>query len=166
MTGTEHTSTADLDTAARIERLGAQDTEVRFDAFTHDDAIAVGERVIQLARERGQTISTSVWLGEQLVFQAALAGTTADNDGWMNRKAAVVRRFDKASLHITEQMHAYGIEDIAAARMVDPVRYAFNGGAFPIRIGTAQVGVVVASGVDDFVEHDLVVEALRHHMSR
>ncbi len=119
-----------------------------------------------MARERGQSISTSVWLGEQLVFQAALAGTTtADNDGWMNRKAAVVRRFDKGSLHITEQMHAYGIDDIAQARMVDPKQYAFNGGAFPIRIGTAQVGVIVASGVNDFAEHDIVVEALLCHMN-
>jgi uncharacterized protein (UPF0303 family) len=164
MSTTEPRTTADLDTADRLELLAAQDAEVRFASFTHDDAIAVGQRVITLARERGQTISTSVWLGEQLVFQAALAGTSADNDGWMNRKVAVVRRFDKASLHIAEQMHAYGIEDIAQARMVDPMDYAFNGGAFPIRIGTAQVGVIVASGVNDFVEHDLVVEALLHHL--
>ncbi|ROP72612.1 heme-degrading domain-containing protein [Curtobacterium sp. PhB115] len=160
------TGTADLDTTARLELLATQDVEVRFSDFTHDDAIALGQRIITLARERQQTISTSVWLGEQLVFQAALAGTSADNDGWMNRKVAVVRRFDKASLHIAEQMHAFGIEDIAHARMVDPMDYAFNGGAFPIRVGSAQVGVVVASGVDDFVEHDLVVEALRAHLER
>lgn len=160
------TSTADLDTTDRLALLAEQDAEIRFTSFTHDDAIAVGQRVIDLARERGQTISTSVWLGEQRVFQAALAGTNADNDDWMDRKVAVVRRFDKASLHITEQMHAHGIEDIARARMVEPMDYAFNGGAFPIRIGTAQVGVIVASGVNDYVEHDLVVEALSQHAAR
>lgn len=157
------TSTADLDSTARLELLAEQDRDVRFRSFTHDDAIAVGEHIIALARERQQTISTAVWLGEQLAFQAALAGTSADNDGWMRRKAAVVRRFNKASLHITEEMTAYGIEDIARARMVDPMDYAFNGGGFPIRVGSAQVGVVVASGVNDYVEHDLVVESLRAH---
>lgn len=152
--------------ANKLDRLQREDDEVRFDRFDHDDAIAVGERVIELARSRDLNISTSVWLGEQLVFQAALAGTTADNDGWMNRKAAVVRRFDKASLLVAENLAAYGITDPATARMVDPMQYAFNGGAAPIRIGATQVGVVVASGVNDDVEHDLVIEALRAHLDR
>lgn len=145
--------------------LTREDTELRFAAFEHDDAISVGQRVIDLARQRELTISVAVWLGEQLVFQAALAGTTADNDGWMNRKAAVVRRFDKASLLVAEQMAAYGIDDPATARMVDPMLYAFNGGAVPIRIGATQVGVAVASGVNDEVEHALVVEALRAQLA-
>lgn len=152
------------DTTEKLIILTAQDGELRFTSFVHDDAIAVGQRIIELARHRQQTISTSVWLGEQLVFQAALAGTTADNDGWMNRKAAVVRRFDKASLLVAEQLAAHGFDDPAAARMVDPMLYAFNGGAVPIRIGATQVGVVVASGVNDDVEHELVVEALRAHL--
>jgi uncharacterized protein (UPF0303 family) len=153
------------DNSAKLATLAAQEDELHFADFTHDDAIAVGLRVIELARGRSQTISTSVWLGEQLVFQASLAGTTADNDSWMNRKAATVRRFDKASLLVAEQMASYGIDDPATARMVDPMTYAFNGGAFPIRVGSRQVGVAVASGVNDDVEHDLVVEALRAHLA-
>jgi uncharacterized protein (UPF0303 family) len=144
--------------------LAEQDQRLRFAKFEHDDALAVGSRAIELARSRGLTISTSVWLGEQLVFQAALAGTTADNDGWMNRKVATVRRFDVASLFIMKRMEAYGVTDPAKARGVDPLAYAFNGGAVPIRIGATQVGVMVASGVNDYVEHDLVVEVLEAHL--
>jgi uncharacterized protein (UPF0303 family) len=155
-----------LDSPDMLATLAEQDATIRFTSFTHDDAIEVGLRVISFARERAQTISTSVWLGEQLVFQAALAGTSADNDGWMNRKCATVRRFDIASLTIAKRMEAYGIDDPAAARMVDPMLYAFNGGAVPIRIGPTQVGVVVASGVNDFVEHDLVIEALTAHLAQ
>lgn len=146
--------------------LAEQDQRLRFPGFVHDDALAVGYRIVELARSRNLTISTSVWLGEQLVFQAALAGTSADNDSWMNRKAAVVRRFDKASLFVAAQLEAYGFTDPAAARMVDPMLYAFNGGAVPIRVGATQVGVAVASGVSDQVEHDLVVEALEAHLGR
>ena len=149
-----------------LATLKEQDDQLRFPSFIHDDALAVGNHLIDLAHSRNLTISTSVWLGEQLVFQAALTGTTADNDGWMNRKAAVVRRFDTASLFVAEQLKAYGFTDPAAARMVDPMQYAFNGGAVPIRIGATQVGVMVASGVNDYVEHDLVVETLQAHLSR
>ncbi|AMM19401.1 hypothetical protein AX769_03680 [Frondihabitans sp. PAMC 28766] len=153
-----------LDAPDLLATLTEQDQRLRFTQFEHDDALAVGARIIELARSRTQTISTAVWLGEQLVFQAALAGTSADNDGWMNRKAATVRRFDTSSLGIMKRMEAYGITDVASARMVDPMLYAFNGGAVPIRIGATQVGVVVASGVNDFVEHDLVVEVLDEHL--
>ncbi|MCU1530309.1 MAG: hypothetical protein JWP75_4072 [Frondihabitans sp.] len=155
-----------LDAPDMLATLNEQDARLRFTRFGHDDALAVGARVIELARSRNQTISTSVWLGEQLVFQAALAGTSADNDGWMNRKSATVRRFDTASLLIMKKMEAYGVDDPATARMVDPMLYAFNGGAVPIRIGATQVGVVVASGVNDYVEHDLVVEVLDEHLTR
>lgn len=153
-----------LDAPDLLVALTEQDQRLRFTTFEHDDALAIGARIIELARSREQTISTAVWLGEQLVFQAALAGTSADNDGWMNRKAATVRRFDTSSLGIMKRMEAYGITDVASARMVDPMLYAFNGGAVPIRIGATQVGVVVASGVNDFVEHDLVVEVLDEHL--
>jgi uncharacterized protein (UPF0303 family) len=154
-----------LEAPDMLATLTEQNERLRFAKFDHDDAIAVGNRVIALARSREQTISTAVWLGEQLVFQTSLAGTTADNDGWMNRKAAVVRRFDIASLTIVKRMAARGITDVAAARMVDPMLYAFNGGAVPLRIGATQVGVIVASGVNDYVEHDLVVEALDAHLA-
>lgn len=153
-----------IDISNKLATLATQDRELRFPSFVHDDALAVGQHVIDLSRERDLTIATAIWLGEQLVFQAALSGTTADNDGWMNRKVAVVRRFDKASLFVAEQMASYGITDPATARMVDPMLYAFNGGAVPIRIGATQVGVAVASGVNDDVEHDIVVEALKRHL--
>ena len=96
-----------------LAALAEQDRQLRFPTFVHDDALAVGLQVIELARARELTVSTWVWLGEQLVFQAALAGTSADNDGWMNRKVAVAWRFDKASLFLAAQLAAYGIADPA-----------------------------------------------------
>ncbi|RKR73456.1 heme-degrading domain-containing protein [Frondihabitans australicus] len=154
------------DLPAMLVTLDEQEARLRFASFGHDDAYTVGSRLIDLARSRGLTISTSIWLGEQRVFQAALAGTSADNDGWMDRKCATVRRFDVSSLLIMKRMEAYGVDDPARARMVDPMAYAFNGGAVPLRIGPTQVGVMVASGVNDFVEHDLVVEVLDEHLAR
>ena len=49
------------DEADIVAALRAQDERLRFTSFDHDDAIAVGTRIIVLARERAQTISTSVF---------------------------------------------------------------------------------------------------------
>ena len=145
-------------------RLEAEEAELRFTRFEHDDAVAVGLHLLSAAQERGQTIAAAVWLGEQTVFQFALAGTSADNDRWLARKAATVRRYDASSSLVASRWADYGrIPDAAVG--VDSIQYAFAGGAVPIRIGATQVGVAAATGVNDFVEHDLVVEALRARLA-
>ncbi|WP_036318686.1 heme-degrading domain-containing protein [Microbacterium indicum] len=153
------------DEKREIEALAGEDARVRFARFEHDDALAVGQRIIALARERGLTIAASVWLGQQLVFHGALAGTSADNDGWMIRKVATVRRYDASSQLVRRRWATAGVTTASEALGLDPLVYTLSGGAVPIRIGATQVGVVVASGVDDEVEHALVVEALKEHLA-
>ncbi|MBK0296798.1 hypothetical protein IAE22_33325, partial [Bacillus sp. S34] len=46
-----------LATNDTLTLLTREDTELRFAAFEHDDAIGVGQRVIELARQRELTIS-------------------------------------------------------------------------------------------------------------
>jgi uncharacterized protein (UPF0303 family) len=148
-----------------LEELDEQDRRLRFDRFDHDDAWEVGSWIVAAARERGHTIATAIWLGEQRVFHASLAGTAADNDIWIERKAAVVRRYDASSMRMMKMLESRSAEPPGARMGVDPIRYAFNGGALPVRIGPTQVGVVVATGVNDYAEHDLVVEALEHRLA-
>lgn len=140
-------------------RLQAEDRELYFQTFDHEDAIAVGLTLLSAALEGGQSIAAGVWLGEQSVFQLGVAGTSADNDHWLHRKAATVRRYDASSFLAAARWADYGrIHDVAVG--VDTIRCAFAEGAVPIRIGRTQVGVVAATGVNDFIEHDLVVESL------
>jgi uncharacterized protein (UPF0303 family) len=145
-------------------RLEAEEQELRFARFEHDDAIAVGEHILAAAREHGYSIASAIWLGEQSVFSFALAGTSHDNDHWLERKRATVRRYDASSFLVASRWAGYGRQPDAAVG-VDTIRYAFAGGAVPIRIGATQVGVVGATGVNDFVEHDLVVAALRSRLA-
>lgn len=146
-----------------FERLESEEAGLRFPRFDRTDAIAVGLAMLQAAQEREQSIAAAIWLGEQQVFRFALPGTSADNDHWLDRKAATVRRYDASSFLVAARWAAYGrLPDAAVG--VDTIRYAFAGGAVPIRIGATQVGVVAATGVNDFVEHDLVVEALRSRL--
>ncbi|NQX11555.1 heme-binding protein [Microbacteriaceae bacterium VKM Ac-2855] len=153
---------SDTDLLAELQR---QDERLRFSVFAHRDAWAVGCRIVELATEREQSIAASIFLGEQQVFHAALPGTAADHDHWMLRKVAVVRRYDASSQLIRKRWASYGITEPHERLGLDPIAYTFSGGAVPIRIGATQVGVVVASGVTDEVEHDLVTEALEWHLA-
>lgn len=142
-----------------VDELAAQERPLDFDRFGHADAWRLGQRLVRMASEQDVSITAAIWLGEQRVFQVGMAGTCADNDHWMERKAALARRYDASSWLTTQRMRARGVED-AAQIGLDPSVYTINGGAVPIRVRGSQVGVVVASGVNDEFEHELVVAAL------
>jgi uncharacterized protein (UPF0303 family) len=105
-------------------------------------------------------------LGEQRVFHTALDGSSADNDEWLARKMAVVRRYGRSSLGVGEQFRVAG-KDFDADSRLDTARFAAHGGAFPLTLtGGELVGVVGVSGLPQREDHALVVEQLRIYLGR
>jgi uncharacterized protein (UPF0303 family) len=143
--------------------LAEQERRLDFTSFDRLDAWRLGTRIVETALERGLAITAAVWLGEQRVFHVGLPGTSADNDQWMDRKAAMVPRYDVASLRTRRRFHGYGVTTELAIVGLDPTRHSLSGGAFPIRVHGALVGVAVVSGIDDDTDHALVVEGLDAH---
>jgi len=146
-----------------VDELVDQDRSVDFDRFSHADAWGVGHQIVALAEEQGVAITAAIWLGQQRVFHVGLAGTSADNDHWMERKAALVRRYDASSWLVTQRWGSYGLEQASPLIGLDPAVYTFGGGGFPIRVRGTTVGVVAVSGADNQTDHDLARAALRAH---
>ena len=71
-----------------------------FVRFDHDDAWRIGSALVARCRSDNLPVTISIWLGQQKVFHAALPGTSADNDDWVEKKARVVRRFARSSLEV------------------------------------------------------------------
>jgi uncharacterized protein (UPF0303 family) len=91
----------------------------------------------------------------------ALVGTTADNDGWIERKVNVVNRFGASSYLIGRRLAASGTA-LDHALGVEPALFAAHGGAFPIRIADVGViGTVTVSGLPQSEDHAFVVEMIR-----
>ena len=105
-------------------------------------------------------MAISVRRNGQRLFHAALPGASADNDGWLARKCAVVDRYGRSSLRVGEQFRVDGGSFDTDSRL-DPSAYAAHGGAFPILVrGTGCVGTVAVSGLPELEDHRLVVDAL------
>ena len=131
------------------------------DRFDLDDAWRLGSGLAERCRSQGFPVTISIQMGEQRVFHAALPGTSADNDSWIDRKARVVRRFGCSS-HAVDERHVEGdpgrfYSDFA----LSPSQYAPTGGAVPIRVRGTLVGVLAVSGLESSEDHDLAVSALR-----
>lgn len=143
--------------------LTAQESELAYAQFDHASAWQLGSVLVELGRQRGLAIGIGIDLGEQEVFRCGLPGSSADNDSWLRRKFAVVRRYNHSSLLMATVTQ--GVPDRMSALGLSSERYALAGGGFPLRVGGALVGCVGVSGLTDVDDHALVVEALRLHQA-
>ncbi|WP_369135241.1 heme-degrading domain-containing protein [Modestobacter sp. I12A-02662] len=149
-----------------LAELAAHEEELQLTRFTNDDAWDLGTALVARARERQLPVAVDVSRNGQQLFHAALPGTSADNDAWIRRKAAVVDRFGHSSLYVGQRSREAGTT-FEAEFGLDPERYAAHGGAFPLLVrDVGAVGVVVVSGLPQVEDHRLVVAVLRELVGR
>lgn len=149
-----------------LDELAAQESTLVFDRFDDDTAWAVGVALRDAARAAGLPVAISIRRNGQRLFHAALPGASADNDGWLERKSAVVDRYGHSSLYVGEEFRAAGKTFEDSSRL-DPNRYAAHGGAFPVIVrDVGCVGTVAVSGLPQREDHRLVVETLATFLGR
>jgi uncharacterized protein (UPF0303 family) len=131
------------------------------DRFDHDTAWRVGSALAERCRSAGLGVTIAIWLGEQRVFHAALPGTSADNDRWTERKAAVVRHFGLSTAEVHARYAADDVETFLRVFALPIERYFPAAGAVPLRVAGTVVGVLAVSGLAGEEDHDLAVDALQ-----
>lgn len=143
------------------EQIVRDEQELVLDRFTKADAWELGSRMREAAVARGLPIVIGIVVGQQVVFRAALDGSSADNDGWLERKTAVALRYGRSSLGVGESFRVKGQEFETHSRL-DPARYAAHGGVLPLTVeGVGVVGAVGVSGLPQLEDHAFVVDQLR-----
>ncbi|WP_411701281.1 heme-degrading domain-containing protein [Conyzicola sp.] len=148
------------DFAAQIAEIEQQEARLQFTRFTHADALELGLLLVRLGTERSLGITIDITKGEQQVFHVSLAGTTADNDDWVDRKTRTVKRYSASSFLVGRRFKLEN-KDFNASSGLPLSLFAAHGGCFPIVIRDAgMVGTVTVSGLAQADDHALVVEAL------
>lgn len=146
------------------EFLGKQFTDLRFSSFGHEDGLALGHKLLELAEKKGWAVALSVTLGDHEIFHYCLPGTTTVNDEWIIKKRNLVVMLGEPTFLIGQRLAAEGktVEDLG----VSSDGFAAHGGGYPIMVGDDMVGQVIVSGVPQQVDHALAVEALSSLLSR
>ena len=149
-----------------LDELEAQEARLVFDRFDDDTAWALGTALRDAASAAELPVAISVRRNGRLLFFAALPGSSADNEGWLARKCAVVDRYGHSSLRVGEQFRVDGKSFDTDSRL-DPSRYAAHGGAFPVLLNqTGCIGTVAVSGLPQRDDHQLVVDAIEQVLGR
>jgi uncharacterized protein (UPF0303 family) len=140
--------------------LAKQLLTLRFAGIDLETTWRIGSLLRQAGVDAGLPIAIDVAVGLQTAFHAALPGSSADNDAWARRKAAVADRYIDSSLAVGLKFDRDQGGFDAACRL--PLgEYAAHGGAFPLLLATGiPVGHVVVSGLPSIHDHALVVTAI------
>ena len=149
-----------------MDELATHESELVFDRFDDDTAWRLGVALRDAALAAGHPVAISIRRNGQRLFHAALPGASADNDGWLERKSAVVDRYGQSSLRVGEGFRARGRSFEDDSRL-DPRAYAAHGGAFPVTVrDVGCVGTVAVSGLPQVEDHRLVVDVLREFLGK
>ena len=111
-----------------LDELVEQESRLLFDHFNEDTAWALGVTLREAALAAVLPVAISIRRNGQRLFHAALPGSSADNDGWLERKSAVVDRYGRSSLRVGEQFRVDGGSFDANSRL-NPSEYSAHGGA-------------------------------------
>jgi uncharacterized protein (UPF0303 family) len=144
----------DLFTVADQERL------VQFETFNADTAWAVGTALRADAIARNAAMTFEIQVAGRVLFACSTFNASAGQADWIRRKRSTVMRFGKSSYAVGLQLKLEG-KDFAARHELSLADYAAHGGGFPIVLkGSGLVGTVVSSGLDQRIDHTMVVQAL------
>jgi uncharacterized protein (UPF0303 family) len=145
---------------ALIASLEAQEKRLVFTRFDNADAWRLGSAMVAVAVERALPVTVDIRRHGQQLFHAALPGTTAENDSWIERKVNVVNRFSAASYLVGRRLAARG-SALDEALGVEPRLFAAHGGSFPVRVkDVGVVGTVTVSGLPQADDHAFVTEMI------
>ncbi len=144
--------------------LDMQEEILQFSHFTNEDAIALGNYMLQEAVKKELSISISIRrCNGAVIYQAMREGTNLDNISWMNRKFNTVLRTEVSSL--SWFMRLKQNDQTMADKFMDENIYACVGGGFPIRVEDAGVvGVILVSGMNHVQDHDFIVKTLGKYL--
>lgn len=152
-------------TDALMSEIEAQEKRLVFSRFRPEDAWSLGSILVRFGKERGLAITIDITRGEQQLFHAALAGTTANNDDWVARKTRTVRKYGVSSFLVGLRHRSSGTP-FETRPWAENTLYAAHGGCFPIAVtDSGVIGTVTVSGLSQAEDHALVVEAIEEFSS-
>ncbi len=141
--------------------LLAEEATLQLPRFNAEVAWQIGSRIRARAAAGKLPIAIEVSMSGRPLFFCAMPGASPNNTEWVRRKRNVVDEFQHSSLYIKATL------DEQKRTMMDrhalpPQDYATSGGGVPIIVrGTGCIGAVVVSGLSQYDDHQLGVDAIR-----
>jgi uncharacterized protein (UPF0303 family) len=149
-----------------LDVIKHQEQALQFASFDNDAALAIGNRIIQQAKEEKVAVTVDITVNRNPLFFHAMAGTSPNNIDWIRRKSNLVNRTGHASF-FTHVEAANAGRDFDNLPTFDPKDFAAHGGSFPIFLkGTGPIGTITVSGLAGIDDHGMAVRAIKWYLKQ
>jgi uncharacterized protein (UPF0303 family) len=135
--------------------------KIELDTFSNAIAMDMGLKIVELAKSRNQVIAVEISRLNQPVFLYIADGLPADKHNWLRRKANVAKYFEESSLAVKATLERRQMS-LEKPFGLDEKDYIAKGGSIPVFVKNAGlIATITVSGLRDFEDHDLIIEALQ-----
>lgn len=140
--------------------IDAQESMLKFEHFTNEDALQLGILAVNEAKAKGINMAISIRKpNNAIVFQHLMKTTNGANQRWMQRKFNTVIESEHSSLRMScrEAITNQTIEEFGH-NLAD---FTYCGGGFPIVLKNDEVvGVFICSGLFHMKDHEFAVNVI------
>jgi uncharacterized protein (UPF0303 family) len=146
--------------ADRVAELAEHENRLVLESFDPAAAWRLGTLMVERALREKAAVIIDIRRPGLVLFRSALAGTTADNEAWLERKARTVLYYETSTALLAARYEAQGIDPWSTA-WFDTEQFAAAGGSFPVRVrGVGVVAAITVSGLTSDEDHDFVIQCL------
>ena len=149
-----------------LKELEAQEQQLQFERFSNEDAVQLGLRLYETAKEKNLPVTIDITRNGHQLFHLSMPGTSPDNDQWVARKIKLVNRMGMSSFRVGTMLRSLGMT-LEERFELSHYEYAAHGGCFPVILkGTGPIGTVTISGLAQEDDHAMVVNAIRAYLGK
>lgn len=135
--------------------------KIEVESFSNKLGLEMGLAIIELARERKQSVAVKVERLNHTIFLYVDENLPADKHLWLERKANVAKRFEQSSWSVKNDL-INGNMTLKETFALDEKEYLAKGGAIPIFVKNAgMIAIVTVSGLHDEEDHKIIIDALK-----
>ncbi len=148
-----------------VSILAEQEKLLHYSAFTRETALALGLKILQLAQDNyKKPAAIRIVEDGMTIFSYKMAGTSSENDWWMDRKLAVSRMTGMSSLRSYVEAK---VGHQPAGWLQRPDNFAACGGCIPVfpANNTAPWAHVLVSGMHHHEDHQIIADAMAQQLN-
>ncbi|GAA3407529.1 heme-degrading domain-containing protein [Paenibacillus hodogayensis] len=144
-----------------LKALDREEQELEFTTFSHQDALTLGNRIVQYAQEKSVAVAVHIERNRVPVFTHLMDGTSEENYLWLFRKKRIVDHYNRSSAYIETRFNQNGATHEEHS-LLPAADYQAIGGSLPIRVeNVGVVGSVTVGGLTGELDHAYAVEGIR-----
>lgn len=148
-----------------LETVLEQEKKYQFDTLSHEDVWRLGNILADLAKDCYKPVGVEIKVNGLILFTFYPEGATEYYKMVLTRKHNTANVLEKSSLRLYAECAVSGL-DPAKDMLLDPTRFQFRGGSFPIRLRNGcVVGSIAAAGMQHTEDHALIISGLEKFFS-